>query len=131
MRLDGQVAIVTGGGRGTGRAIAQELVRSAMRVAIVARTASEVDETAALITAEGGQALALPISVTDEDAVQQMVTTVEQQWGAVDLLVNNAGLAGPLGPIWETATSDWWRCLEVNLRGPLPSLEVSPAPLGG
>lgn len=119
MQLDRQVAIVTGGGRGIGRAIAQALARAGMSVALVARTANELDETAALITAAGGQALAFPVSVTEENAVRQMVATVERQLGPVDLLVNNAGWAGPLGPTWETTVNDWWRCLEVNLRGPM------------
>lgn len=119
MNLEKQVAIVTGSGRGIGRAIAQELARAGMRVAVVARTQAEVDETVAFITAEGGTSMGFSTDVTDERAIQEMVGRVVQQWGMVDLLVNNAAVGGPFGPSWTVSASDWWRCLVVNLQGPM------------
>jgi NAD(P)-dependent dehydrogenase (short-subunit alcohol dehydrogenase family) len=115
--LTGQVGIVTGGGRGIGRAMALELARAGMAVALVARTESELGETVGLVEAAGGSALALPLSVADGPAVRQMVTAVEEQLGPVDLLVNNAGVITPAGPTWEVDPDEWWRNLEINLRG--------------
>jgi short chain dehydrogenase len=105
MNLHGQVAIVTGSGRGIGRAIAQELARAGMCVAVVAHTQAEVEETIALIAAEGGTSMGVSTDVTDERAVHEMVARVVQQWGMVDLLVNNAAVGGPFGPSWTVSTS--------------------------
>jgi NAD(P)-dependent dehydrogenase (short-subunit alcohol dehydrogenase family) len=116
--LAGQVAIVTGGGRGIGRAIAEALARAGMGVAVLARTAEEVAETVALIERAGGRAIETVADVADPDAVGQAVERVERELGPVDLLVNNAAVATPVGPAWEVEPEAWWRTIEVNLRGP-------------
>ena len=116
--LTGQVAIVTGGGRGIGRAIAQALAKSGSAVAVVARSGDQLAETVALIEEAGGRAMAVTADVTDQQAVEKMVGEVEQQLGPVNLLANNAGVMGPAGPTWEVDGDEWWRCFDVNLRGP-------------
>ena len=117
--LTGQVSIVTGGGRGIGRAIAIGLASAGASVAVVARSEDEITETAGQIAEAGGRAVAVPADVSDTEAVEQMVQEVERVLGPVNLLVNNAGVAGPIGPTWEADPDGWWRCLEVNLRGPM------------
>lgn len=117
-QLTGQVAIVTGGGRGIGRSIAQTLARAGAKVAVAARTRDQLDETVALIQQQGGQAISFTLNVTDQLAVEHMVSETTRQFGPVDLLVNNAGIAGDEAPIWETDAAHWWHVLEVNLRGP-------------
>ena len=117
--LKGQVAIVTGGGRGIGRAIVLALAKAGAAVAVVARTEEQLAETVNLTKSAGGQAIAFPADVTDRQAVEQMVAKVEQQMGSVDLLVANAGHGGlPGGPIWEANPDEWLRCIGVNVRGP-------------
>lgn len=116
--LTGQVAIVTGGGRGIGRAIAQSLAKAGAAVGVVARTAEQLSETVALIEEAGGRSVAIPTDVTNMEAVNRMVEEVEARLGPVDLLVNNAGVLGPGGPLWEVDPDVWQRCLDVNLRGP-------------
>jgi NAD(P)-dependent dehydrogenase (short-subunit alcohol dehydrogenase family) len=115
--LAGQVALVTGGGRGLGRTFAQRLSAAGATVAVAARSHDEVEETAALINDTGGRALALPLDVVDQGAVAEALGVVQRQLGPVDLLINNAGVAGPLGPIAETDPMAWWRTFEVNLHG--------------
>jgi NAD(P)-dependent dehydrogenase (short-subunit alcohol dehydrogenase family) len=109
------VALVTGGGRGIGQGIALGLVKAGMRVAVTARSADQLAETVGLA---GGDSIAVVADVADPAAVRAMVREVEQRLGPVDLLVNNAGIAGPYGPMWDGDPEAWWRCLEVNLRGP-------------
>jgi NAD(P)-dependent dehydrogenase (short-subunit alcohol dehydrogenase family) len=117
--LGGQVAIVTGGGRGIGRAIAIALAKAGAAVAVVARTGEQLAETVALIEGVGGRAIAFPADVTDWQAVEQMAARVERQMGPVDLLVNNAGIGQTdIGPVWESDPESWWQCIDVNLRGP-------------
>lgn len=112
--LQGQVALVTGGGRGIGANIARELAAAGMRVAVAARTLEQVEEVAREI---GG--LALAVDVSDEGSVQRMVDETERELGAIDLLVNNAGVMGPSErPIWEDDdTGAWWRVFEINMLG--------------
>ena len=117
--LTGQVAIITGGGRGLGRAFAIALAGVGVAVAVVARSAEQVAETVAQITTAGGRAIGLSADVSDRQAVAQMVSTVEQQLGPVDLLLNNAGIVSPLGPLWETDPDEWWRSVEINVRSVL------------
>lgn len=118
--LQGQVAIVTGGGKNIGRAIAQELARAGMKVVVISRTAEEIGETVRLIQQEGGEAAAFRVDVTDRESVERLVKDSEQQFGSVDLLVNNAAGLGSYGPVWhEDSDPDvWWREVEINLRGP-------------
>jgi len=116
------VALVTGGGRGIGRAIAQRLAADGMRVAVAARTHHEVEEVARAI---GGVALVL--DVTDREAVTSAVDLVEQELGPIDLLVNNAGALEAGGPAWERSPEEWWRVFEVNVLGSfLPMRAVLP-----
>ena len=117
--LMGQVAVVTGGGRGIGRAIASALASAGASVAIVARSEHQLNETVDLILASGGRAIAVPADVSEPCAVERMAKKVERALGRVDLLVNNAGEAGPFGPVAEIDPDQWWRCQEVNVRGPL------------
>ena len=116
--LSRQVAIVTGGGRGIGRAVALALAKAGATVAVVARSGEQLAETVALIEEAGGRAIALPADVTDQQAVEEMVRQAVQQLGPVDLLVNNAGAGDPGGPLWEADPDQWWHVVEVNLRGP-------------
>jgi NAD(P)-dependent dehydrogenase (short-subunit alcohol dehydrogenase family) len=117
--LAGQVAIVTGGGRGIGRAIAQRLAAAGAAVTITAHTEEQLQQTVSLIEQEGGRALAVTADVCDPEAVAHVVAETEQQLGPVDILVNNAGFPGTPGPLWEVDPDDWWRSVEVNLRGSL------------
>jgi len=117
--LSGQVAVVTGGGRGIGRAIAQALSTAGACTAVLARSQSELDKTVQLIEHAGGRAQAFVIDVTDVLVVPTVMRDIERSLGPVDLLVNNAAIGGPIGPFWETDTRQWWRALEVNLRGPV------------
>jgi NAD(P)-dependent dehydrogenase (short-subunit alcohol dehydrogenase family) len=116
--LHGQVAIVTGGGRGLGPLLAQGLAAAGAAVAVVARSAPEVTATTQRIQEAGGQALAVAADVTDQQAIERLVSDVEHQFGVVDLLVNNAGLLRAVGSVWEVDPAQWWREVEVNLRGP-------------
>lgn len=116
--LNGQVALVTGGGRGIGRSIAQALARAGAHVAVAARTTEQLDETVALVRNEGGQAISLTLDVTDRKGVEQTVSETIRRLGPIDLLVNNAAITGAEAPIWEEDADAWWRVQEVNVRGP-------------
>jgi len=117
MSLHHQVAVVTGGGRGIGRAIARTFAEAGASVAVFARTGSELAETVSLITRAGGEARAWRLDVTDETAVTRAIDEVQASWGPIDLLVNNAAILGPIAPFWESSPADWWRAQEVNVRG--------------
>jgi len=112
--LAGQVALVTGGGRGIGASIARELARAGMRVAVAARSHDQIEQVAQEI---GG--IAVRADVSDEVSVTDMVTKVEGELGPVDVLVNDAGITGPreTKPIWEEDPADWWHVFEVNVLG--------------
>lgn len=114
--LTGQVAIVTGSGHGVGRAIALALAGVGVTVAVADLDTTDI---VAAVEAVGGRAVAKTVDVTNQPAVDQMVYEIEQQFGAVDLLINNAGIAAaPAGRLWEVDPHRWWRTIEVDLRGP-------------
>lgn len=116
--LRGQVALVTGGGRGLGRLFAQGLAAAGAAVAVTARSGEQIAETAALIGNAGGRAIAVASDVADRASVEQMVAEVERELGPVDLLVNNAGSNRAHGALWDVDPELWWRDVEINLRGP-------------
>lgn len=111
------VALVTGGGRGFGRVVARAVASAGAAVAVTGRTPESLTSVVREIEAAGGTALAVPMDVTDPAAVSGGVATVEAELGPVDLLVNNAGLNGPVGALWEVDEQLWWHTVEVNLRG--------------
>jgi NAD(P)-dependent dehydrogenase (short-subunit alcohol dehydrogenase family) len=116
--LAGRVAMVTGAGRGIGRAISLALAEQGARVVTISRSAAEIDETVAEIEANGGEAIAATCDVADRGVVQETVRRIASTLGPVDLLVNNAGSNQVFGPLWEVDLDQWWRDVTVNLRGP-------------
>jgi NAD(P)-dependent dehydrogenase (short-subunit alcohol dehydrogenase family) len=109
-------ALITGGGRGIGRAVALRLANNGWNVAISSRSPRELAETASLTK---GKVLPITADVSAPDDVDRMVERTRNEFGSIDLLVNNAGVAGPLAPFWETDPTEWWRCQEVNVLGPM------------
>jgi NAD(P)-dependent dehydrogenase (short-subunit alcohol dehydrogenase family) len=116
-RLQEQVAVVTGGGTGIGRATAAALAGEACRVALVGRRPEPLEQAAAELTARGAECLALPADVGDGAAARQAVDTVERIWGRLDVLVNNAGLNVPGRGLDVVSPEDWQEVLHVNLTG--------------
>ena len=110
--LTGQVALITGGGRGIGANIARELASAGARVAVAARTQSQVEEVA-----HETDGLALEADVTNRGDVSRMVADTRRLLGPIDLLVANAGSGNQDGATWEVDPEDWWRVLEVNVLG--------------
>lgn len=117
-QMKNQVAVVTGGGRGIGRAIAQTLAAAGAKVAVLARSENELAETVRLIEQAGGQGAAFPADATSPSAVQAAFARIEQLLGPVDVLVSNAGMVQPFGPLHENDVEQWWRSMEINLRAP-------------
>ena len=113
--LAGQVALVTGGGRGLGRVLALALGEAGVSVAVTGRTRADLDT----VVEQLGGGLALPGDATDRAAVDDAVRRTTEQLGPIDLLVANAGRFAAGGPVWRSDPDDWWRDVEVNLRGPL------------
>lgn len=114
--LAGKVALVTGAGRGIGRAIVLALADKGAAVALVARSDAELDALATTIASAGGQALAAPADVSQEEAVRAAVAAVVERWGRLDVVVNCAGI-GIFKPLVETGADEWDRVMAVNARG--------------
>jgi NAD(P)-dependent dehydrogenase (short-subunit alcohol dehydrogenase family) len=119
MELEGKVALVTGAGRGLGRATALALAEQGARVASLARSLNEVEETALLIRRQFGVGLSLAIcgDVTHESDVKLAFETIRKRWGGVDILVNNAGTTGATRPILSLSLAEWQHAIDVNLTG--------------
>jgi NAD(P)-dependent dehydrogenase (short-subunit alcohol dehydrogenase family) len=112
-----RVALVTGGGRGIGRAIALRLARDGLTVVIAARTLEQVEAAAAAARETGARALALGLDVTDPASIASAVQRAAGELGAIDVLVNNAGIAAS-APLARTDPALWERHLSVNVTGP-------------
>ena len=114
--LDGQVAIITGGGQGIGRATAIAFAQAGATVVLAQRGTGPLEETRQLVEAEGGRALVVPTDVSDEAAVNALVQATVDAFGQIDIVVNNAGIVRQ-GQLGTTDSAEWDEALGVNLRG--------------
>lgn len=122
--LSGQVAVVTGAGRGIGAAIARELATLGVTVVLCGRTEKTLRETASRIAADGGKAEALECDVCDLGSVEALAATVEEKFRRIDILVNNAGIGSFAGPLHELTPQAWEKVLNTNLRGVFYSIRA-------
>lgn len=127
VELAGSVALVTGGSRGLGFLIAEELVRQGCKVVICARDLRELENARAKLERSGSSILAIPCDVGDQAQVEAMLATVQADFGAVDLLVNNASII-QVGPLEEMDLEDFHHAMDVNFWGTvIPALAVLPS----
>ena len=117
-RLEGRVALITGGGRGIGRAIAMAYAAEGANISLSARTSSELDETASIVASRYGvEAITVIADVSVREQVDDVVAQTLERFGAIDVLVNNAGNIGPVGKVWNNDADEWARTIAVHLMG--------------
>jgi 3-oxoacyl-[acyl-carrier protein] reductase len=117
--LEGQIALITGAGRGIGRATALRLAQAGCDLALVARTASELDAVAAEAAPNGVRTLVLPADVTDDAQIEATLQRAVMQLGSISILINNAGVAPPRMHHGKAAVAEWDRMLATCLRAPM------------
>jgi NAD(P)-dependent dehydrogenase (short-subunit alcohol dehydrogenase family) len=115
--LAGQVAVITGAGRGIGRAIALTLAELGARTVLCGRSREALEQTSATIQNSGGQSSVIECDVTDLHSVEALAERIERTFHRIDVLVNNAGIGGAGGPLHLLAPDNWDRVLNTNLRG--------------
>lgn len=115
--LDGTVALVSGGSRGVGRLLSARLARAGAAVGLIARSSPDLAAAVSEISRTGGMAAAACADITDKQAAAAAVNELRDRLGTADILINNAGISGPIGPAWEAPPAEWWRAIEVNLGG--------------
>jgi NAD(P)-dependent dehydrogenase (short-subunit alcohol dehydrogenase family) len=116
-QLHNRVALITGAGRGIGRAIALAYAKEGATLALAARTRRDLEQTAQQAQALGASTCIVPVDVSDPTQVEDMVRHIVEQFAAIDILVNNAGIAGPVGPLQENDMTAWIQTIQVNLIG--------------
>jgi NAD(P)-dependent dehydrogenase (short-subunit alcohol dehydrogenase family) len=117
MLLKDKVAVITGGGRGIGRAIALAYAHEGAQLVLAARTLAGLEETRRMVADLGGEALVAPTDISEAESVAALAQKTREHFGRVDILVNNSGIAGPTAPLWEITTDDWEATFAVNVRG--------------
>jgi NAD(P)-dependent dehydrogenase (short-subunit alcohol dehydrogenase family) len=117
MQLADRVAVITGGGRGIGRAIALKFAKEGAAVVVAARTEAQIEAVAKEIRTVGGRALPVQADVAEEKDCERLIGAAQAQFGRVDILVNNAGEYGPVKPVEEITPPEWDRVIAVHLRG--------------
>jgi 3-hydroxybutyrate dehydrogenase len=117
MKLDGKVAVITGGGHGIGRGIGLRFAAAGASVVVSGTSQAALEQTARDIQGRGGRAIAVLADVADEAAVERLIARTLGEFGRIDILVNNAGIAGPTAPIIEVTREDWDRTITINLTG--------------
>lgn len=117
-RLGAQIAVVTGAGRGFGRAIAMKLAAEGAAVALLSRSLPQLHAVADDIKKNGGRARVVAADVTDPKQLAAACAEVRSTLGTPDLLVSNAAIPGPFGPVWEVDVDAWWRAESIHIRAP-------------
>ena len=117
MKLEGQVAVITGAGRGIGRAIAVAYAREGANMALAARSETELQEALRAVSDMGVEAIVVPTDVTNQIETERLANRVVERFGKIDILVNNAGVPGPIGPLQSNDIADWVNTINVNLTG--------------
>ena len=117
MKLAGKVAVVTGAGRGIGRAIALAYAREGARLVLAARNESELEEVVGAVEEAGAEAVSIRTDVTSQIATVRLARRALDRFGCIDILVNNAGISGPVGPLQDNDIADWVDTINVNLTG--------------
>ncbi len=112
-----KIAIVTGGSRGIGRAIAQQFITDDYTVIICARNAAEVSEATKALDKSGKRAVGMIIDISKVRDCRKLITTTYQKFGRIDVLVNNAGIYGPIGPLHHNNIGEWKKTITINLLG--------------
>jgi 3-oxoacyl-[acyl-carrier protein] reductase len=116
-QLHNRVALITGAGRGIGRAIALAYATEGAKLALAARTRRDLEQTAQQAQALGASTCIVPVDVSDPTQVEDMVRHIVEQFATIDILVNNAGIAGPVGPLQDNDITAWIQTIQVNLIG--------------
>lgn len=118
--MEGRIALVTGAGRGIGRACAEALAAAGSRVAITARDATELQAVAAAIASNGGQALVIPMDLSERESPRKIVERVASEWGPVEILVNNAGIGSSANPkpLVDFDDDFWDATMALNVTAP-------------
>jgi NAD(P)-dependent dehydrogenase (short-subunit alcohol dehydrogenase family) len=116
--LRGKIAVVTGAGRGIGRRTAARVARLGMRVALVSRSRGRLKDAAAEIAAQGGEAISIPADVASAQSVSALKSEVESRLGIPSVLINAAGVFGPIQLIWKTDPEAWIETMMINAVGP-------------
>ncbi len=117
MKLDGRVAVITGAGRGIGRAIALAYAREGAKLALAARSEAELADAVGVVSELGAEAIAVPTDVTSQEDTERLARLVAERFGRIDVLINNAGMSGPVGPLQGNDIADWVNTINVNLTG--------------
>ena len=116
-KLENRIALITGAGRGIGRAIALAYAQEGAQLSLASRTQSELEQTAREAQALGAATCMQTADVTDPAHVEALVRRTVDAFGVIDILVNNAGIAGPIGPLHQNDAQAWMQAIQVNLIG--------------
>ncbi len=117
MELENKIAVITGGGRGIGRAIALAYAKEGADLVLASRSQEALEETRTMVEELGRQALVVSTDIRREDSVRNLAEQALHHFGRVDVLVNNSGIAGPTTPLWDINLADWEETFAVNVTG--------------
>ncbi len=117
MELENKIAVITGGGRGIGRAIALAYAKEGADLVLASRSQEALEETRTMVEELGRKALVVSTDLRHEDSVRNLAEQALGHFGRVDILVNNSGIAGPTKPLWEITLAEWEETFDVNVTG--------------